>query len=64
MKPDLEARGLPVLDLYPSFRAHGVESAPYFRVDMHLNELGNRLVADELEKWILEENVFAAAPSE
>jgi lysophospholipase L1-like esterase len=64
VKPELEARGLPVLDLYPTFRARGMESAPYYRLDMHLNELGNRLVADELEKWILEENVFGAAPAE
>jgi lysophospholipase L1-like esterase len=64
VKSELEARGLPVLDLYPTFRARGMESAPYYRVDMHLNELGNRIVADELEKWIFKENVFAAAPAE
>ena len=59
IRTTLLARGLPVLDLYPAFRERGREAPPYFRTDMHHNELGNAILADEVAKWIEDQGVFA-----
>ena len=58
---ELAARNLPTLDLYPMFRQVGATQALFFRIDMHLNEHGNRIVADALSKWIASEQVFGPA---
>lgn len=63
VKSELESRRLPVLDLYPAFRERGRESPPFYRADMHLNELGNRIVADELARWIADERIFTGPSS-
>jgi lysophospholipase L1-like esterase len=60
VKSDLASRGLPVLDLYPAFRERGRVSPVFYRADMHLNELGNQIVADEIGKWIVDEKIFAS----
>ena len=57
---ELEARQLPVLDLYPAFRELGREKAPFYCADIHLNELGNQIVADELGRWIVDEKIFTS----
>lgn len=40
-----------VLDLYPAVRDAAQRQSPYFARDMHLNEFGNRVVADEFLSW-------------
>jgi lysophospholipase L1-like esterase len=66
VKAELEARQLPVLDLYPAFRERAQNTPPFYRIDAHLNALGNQIVADELESWIVEQAILprpsAAAP--
>jgi lysophospholipase L1-like esterase len=61
VKAELEARRLPVLDLYPALRERGQETPPYYRTDIHLNELGNRIVADAIASWIADQKIFTAA---
>jgi hypothetical protein len=60
VKAELEARRLPILDLYPAFREHGREKPPFYRADIHLNELGNQIVADAMGRWIESEKIFTA----
>ncbi len=60
MRAGLEARGLPVLDLYPVFRELGRERSPFYRADPHPNAFGNQIIADALAKWITDQNVFPA----
>jgi hypothetical protein len=65
VKAELEARQLPVLDLYPAFRELGREKSPFYPIDIHLNELGNQIVADAIAGWIEAEKIFpvpSAAP--
>ena len=59
VKAELEARQLPILDLYPAFRELGREKPPFYRIDIHLNELGNQIVADAIAGWIEAEKIFA-----
>jgi lysophospholipase L1-like esterase len=59
VRAELEARHLPVLDLYPVFRELGQERPPFYRVDIHPNELGNQIAADAIAKWIGEEQIFS-----
>jgi SGNH hydrolase-like domain, acetyltransferase AlgX len=58
VRAELEARHLPVLDLYPATQKLGQERPPFYRVDMHPNELGNQIAADAIAKWIGEEQIF------
>jgi hypothetical protein len=58
VKSELDSRQFQILDLYPPFRQRGQESPPFYRADMHLNELGNQIVADAIEQWIADENIF------
>ena len=60
VKAELEARQLPILDLYPAFRELGREKSPFYRTDIHLNELGNQIVADAIAGWIEAEKIFTA----
>ena len=62
VRAGLEARGLPVLDLYQTFRRQGEERPPFYRADMHLNAFGNQLVADALAQWIADQNIFTKSP--
>ena len=61
VKAELEARRLAVLDLYPAFRERGREVPPFYRADIHLNELGNQIAADEIASWIADQDIFAPA---
>jgi hypothetical protein len=63
VRSGLESRGLPVLDLYPAFRKLGRERPPFYRADMHLNALGNQIVADALATWIADQKIFTAPSS-
>ena len=58
VKAELEARQLPILDLYPAFRELGRQKSPFYRADIHLNELGNQIVADTIAGWIEAEKIF------
>ncbi len=65
VKAELAARQLPILDLYPALRELGLEKSPFYRTDIHLNELGNQIVADAIAGWIEDEQIFttpSAAP--
>jgi SGNH hydrolase-like domain, acetyltransferase AlgX len=59
VKAELEARQVPILDLYPTFRELGREKPPFYRADIHLNQLGNQVVADAIARWIEAEKIFA-----
>jgi len=58
VRAGLESRGLPVLDLYPTFRELGREQPPFYPADMHLNALGNQIIADALATWIADHKIF------
>ena len=60
IRAGLQARDLAVLDLYPVFVERGTRSPPFYHADMHLNPLGNEIVADAMAEWIAAEGVFAA----
>jgi hypothetical protein len=60
VKTELEARQLSILDLYPAFRELGRQKSPFYRADIHLNELGNQIVADAIAEWIEAEKIFTA----
>ena len=60
VKGELASRNLATLDLYPLFRQLGATQALFYRLDMHLNEYGNRIVADAIARWIAEEQVFGS----
>lgn len=53
IKQRLSAANTATLDLYPVFERAGAARAPYYSRDMHLNELGNHLVAEEFARWFL-----------
>jgi lysophospholipase L1-like esterase len=59
VRAELEARQLPILDLYPAFRELGRQKSPFYRADIHLNALGNQIVADAIAGWIEAEKIFA-----
>jgi hypothetical protein len=42
---------VPVLDLYPAILKSGAKQSSYFRLDIHLNEYGNRIVAEQFVAW-------------
>ena len=63
VRAGLESRGLPVLDLYPAFRELGRKRPPFYHADMHLNALGNQIVANALATWIADQKIFAAPSS-
>jgi hypothetical protein len=47
----LEDAKFAVLDLYPALEKAGAGQSPYFRLDIHLNEYGNRIVAEQFVAW-------------
>ena len=56
----LAARGIATVDLYSLLESHATPP-PFFRVDMHPNPAGNRLVAHALAQWATERHVFQPA---
>lgn len=48
----LRAMNVPVLDLIPALRTRGRERMTYYPRDIHLNEFGSMVVADEIVDWI------------
>ena len=59
---ELQARGIPALDLYPAFQAAAASPPMFHRIDMHLNASGHRFVAATLARSIADQGVFAPAP--
>jgi lysophospholipase L1-like esterase len=53
--------GIPYLDLTPAFRQHiaAGKPYPYFPVNAHFNVEGNRLAAQLIYEYLLEEGLFA-----
>jgi hypothetical protein len=47
----LEERKFLVLDLYPAIQQGGARQSPYFIRDIHLNEYGNGIVAEQFVAW-------------
>jgi hypothetical protein len=47
----LREANLPILDLYPAIQEGGARHSPYFQLDIHLNEYGNRIVAHQFISW-------------
>ncbi len=60
VRAGLAKRELPVLDLYPVFRERGQEHSPFYRTDMHLDPLGNQIMANAVAQWIADQHLFAA----
>jgi len=58
---ELESREIHYLDLYPVLRDAASSRTPYFRRDPHLNDFGNRVVAEAIAQW-LEANGSGAGP--
>jgi hypothetical protein len=58
----LDSVGVPWLDLYRPVREGAGQESAFFRRDIHLNLLGNELVAREIEEWIGPANSAARAP--
>jgi hypothetical protein len=50
----LQETNMPVVDLYPVFRARGAVQSPYFNRDIHLNAYGHRIVAEQFVAWFHE----------
>ncbi len=54
-----ESRRLPCLDLSPALKHRGLRGEKlYFPVDIHWNEKGNSVVADEIYKFLVENNLI------
>ncbi len=51
-KERLLQAGYPVVDLYPPLRRAGAAEAVFFPADIHLNQMGNRLAAEALDRWL------------
>ena len=51
LRQRLQQAQLPVLDLYAALRDSGKTQPPYFRSDIHLNQYGNRIVAEQFVSW-------------
>jgi hypothetical protein len=47
----LQGAGFSVLDLYPVIRRAGLTRSPYFSVDSHFNEFGQRIIAETFVSW-------------
>lgn len=47
-RAELEARGIPTLDLYPVFANLAQTRAVFYRSDMHMNSVGHEITAREL----------------
>jgi hypothetical protein len=47
----LEEAQFSVLDFYPAIEDGGASRSPYFRLDIHLNEYGNRILAEQFVGW-------------
>jgi hypothetical protein len=52
LRAALEARGVPVLDLLPEFRAQEAREQLYLPLDTHWNEAGNALAARQLFAFV------------
>ena len=56
----LRARGVDVLDLRPQFSAAGEPA--YWKADLHISLIGQRIVAEALEKRLAERAILALQP--
>jgi len=52
IKEELIRRQITFLDLYPILKEFAEKRTPYFPRDIHLNEDGNKMVAEVVSKWI------------
>ncbi len=58
LKEDCEKRGIPCLDLLPSFREQGDKGGLYHFHDTHYNESGNRLAAQLIEEFLFSQELI------
>jgi hypothetical protein len=52
VRAGLDSLGFTSVDVYRTVEDGAGPASPFFARDIHLNELGNRLVAEELAEWI------------
>jgi hypothetical protein len=55
----MAGKGLPVLDLHPQFVdfIRGGGETPYWQGDNHWNEAGNRVAAEMIGAWLIEQGL-------
>lgn len=58
VRAKLDDLGMETLDLYPTIRRVGEDTAPYYPHDIHLSEAGNRAVAEDIAGWIRSSGVL------
>ncbi len=51
LKEELERRDIPYLDLYPLLQEAGRQYTPFFTRDAHMNDYGNKVVAEAFTHW-------------
>lgn len=61
LRPELEARGVQVLDLLPAFRARPPHEPLYLPRDTHWNERGNALAARELYSFVMARGLLVSS---
>ena len=54
----LTEAGIPCLDLAATLRQRARNSPAYFPRDIHLNDLGNQIVAEAVTQWVVHESTF------
>ena len=52
LREELGRRDIPYLDLYPLLQEAGRQHTPFFTRDAHMNEYGNKVVADAFTHWV------------
>lgn len=58
LQEKLTNQNIPFIDLYEAFSQHSDEDLWVHPIDQHPNELGHRLAAEELEKWMRKGNLI------
>jgi hypothetical protein len=58
----LRSDGVPLADMYSPLRRTGTLQSPYFGNDIHLNALGNHVVAAEFAAWFREQTAMHLLP--
>lgn len=56
----LDRQGVPYLSLLMPFREHGATEDLYFHYDPHFNEVGHKLAAELIHKWLKTSNLLSA----
>lgn len=60
-RAELEARGIPTLDLYPIFASSAHSRASFYRNDMHMNAAGHEMTAQALAAALFADDTLQTA---